>query len=182
MKTIQPRIITGKYKGFRLSVPNNARPITDRVKTILFDTIGELIEGSTVLDLFAGSGNLGIEALSRGAETVIFVDDNFEAIEAIKSNLKRLDIPKNSHKVLNLDYISFAKKFKGGFDLIFVDPPFNIQSRVRLDTISSLINKEGVIVYKIEEKQKNKIKISENLIVVLEKRIGINTLFFLKSK
>ncbi|MBE0574019.1 16S rRNA (guanine(966)-N(2))-methyltransferase RsmD, partial [Candidatus Dojkabacteria bacterium] len=159
-----------------------ARPVTDRVKTVLFDTIGELIEGSTVLDLFAGSGNLGIEALSRSAETVIFVDDNLEAIETIKSNLKKLDISKNSHKILKLDYISFAKKFKGGFDLIFVDPPFNIQSRVKLDIILSLINREGVIVYKIEEKQKNKIKIPDNLIVVLEKKIGINTLFFLKSK
>lgn len=180
-KPIQPRIVSGNYKNFKLEVPENARPITERVKTILFDTIKDIINKSSVLDLFAGSGNIGIEALSRGANLAIFVDSDKEAIEILKSNLRRLALDKNTHKIFNHEYLEFAKTFTGNFDIIFLDPPFKLQNRLRMDVIIDLMAPDGLIVYKIEEKQRKDIAIPPTLEIVLEKRVGINTLLFLRK-
>lgn len=181
IKPIQPRIVSGIYKNFKLEVPENARPITERVKTVLFDTIKDIINKSSILDLFAGSGNIGIEALSRGANLAIFVDSDKEAVEILKSNLRRLALDRNTHKIFNLEYLEFAKTFTGNFDIIFLDPPFKLHSRLRMDVIIDLLAPDGLIVYKVEEKQRQDIVIPSVLEVVLEKRVGINTLLFLRK-
>lgn len=181
-KPVQPRIVSGEYKNFKLEVPESARPITERVKTILFDTLNEVIVKSSILDLFAGSGNVGIEALSRGAKLAIFVDSDKEAIEILKSNLRRLELDKSTHKIFNHDYLEFAKTFTGNFDIIFLDPPFKLQNRLRMDVIMDLMSPDGLIVYKIEEKQRKEIAIPSSLEVILEKRVGINTLLFIKKQ
>jgi len=179
-KTIQPRIIAGSYKNFRLEVPQNARPITDRVKTVLFDTIKDILDKSAILDLFAGSGNLGIESLSRGSKLAIFVDSDKEAFEILKRNLGKLKIEKMQHKIFNIDYIEFIKTYTGNFDIIFLDPPFKMHSKLRLEPIIDLLAPDGIIVYKVEDKQRENIVIPARTEVILEKQVGINTLIFIK--
>ncbi|MBQ7896003.1 MAG: 16S rRNA (guanine(966)-N(2))-methyltransferase RsmD [Oscillospiraceae bacterium] len=117
------RVITGTARGRKLSTPTNydIRPTTDNVKESIFNIIQFDIEGRKVLDLFAGTGQLGIECLSRGAESVTFVDENKEAIRIIKENLKNCQL---KGTVIQGDAVSFLRNC-GKFDLIFIDPPYD---------------------------------------------------------
>lgn len=121
------RIISGKYKGHPLVAfeADHIRPTTDRVKETLFNKLMFQIEGTRVLDLFAGTGNLGIEALSRGAREVIFVEMHPKSIQILKKNLEKLKVPTSDYKIINMDVLSYLKRYDGeAFDIIFADPPF----------------------------------------------------------
>lgn len=131
------RIISGKYKGKRLEGFDTlgTRPTQDRVKESMFSMIQEDISGTIVLDLFAGTANLGIEALSNGAKFAYFVDINKEAIKKIKKNLD--NIPVSDYQVLEMDYKCALEKFKNEgiqFSLVFLDPPY------KDNTISFILN------------------------------------------
>lgn len=117
------RVITGAARGRRLRTPENydIRPTTDNVKESLFNIIQFDVEGRKVLDLFAGTGQLGIECLSRGADSVVFVDESREAVNIVKDNLKTCGL---SASVLQMDALSYLRGC-GKFDLIFVDPPYD---------------------------------------------------------
>lgn len=120
------RIIGGKYKGRRLEHFNaqHIRPTTDRVKESLFNILQFQIEDANVLDLFAGTGNLSIEALSRGASKVVSVEMNSKSISIIKKNLASLDVQEDI-RVLKKDVFQFLKQEPElQFDIVFVDPPF----------------------------------------------------------
>jgi len=120
-----PRIISGKARGIRLSdVPGNiTRPITDMVKTALFNILGEDIVGSSMLDLFGGTGSVGIEALSRGAEFVRFIDLNHPAVATIKANLEKTRLREGA-EVLQMDaYALLRQRPDRQFDYIYVAPP-----------------------------------------------------------
>jgi len=123
------RIITGKARGLRLNVPKNydVRPTADRVKESLFNIIGSRVAGAAVLDLFAGSGNLGLESWSRGARYVQFVDNSRASLMLTDSNIRKCRAEADC-KVLKQDAeASMDLLYKQGqrFDLIFVDPPYN---------------------------------------------------------
>ncbi len=177
---IKPRIIAGEYKNRGLNVPDNARPVTDRVKQQLFDLIQEFIPNASVLDLYAGSGNLGLEALSRGAQNVIFVDNDKEATSSINKNIKNIKVHETKVTVINQEVEKFLKVNKKSFDLVFIDPPFSQHSDLEINLYGKLINPEGLIVLKIDNEQIEKIEIPSNLELVYSKKIGINNLFFLK--
>ena len=117
------RVITGTARSRRLKTPENydIRPTTDNVKESLFNIIQFDIEGRRVLDLFAGTGQLGIECLSRGAESAVFVDESREAVKIVKENLKTCGM---SATVMQTDARSFLRSC-GSFGLIFVDPPYD---------------------------------------------------------
>lgn len=117
------RVITGTARSRRLKTPENydIRPTTDNVKESLFNIIQFDIEGRRVLDLFAGTGQLGIECLSRGAESAVFVDESREAVKIVKENLKTCGM---SATVMQTDARNFLRSC-GSFDLIFVDPPYD---------------------------------------------------------
>jgi len=120
------RIIAGKYKGHHLVSfqASHIRPTTDRVKESLFNIWQNDIEGARVLDLFSGTGNLGLEALSRGARQVVFVDKNLKSIEILKKNITKLKMT-DSHQVIMKDVLTFLRQSTlEPFDLIFIDPPF----------------------------------------------------------
>ena len=120
-----PRIIGGKSGGIRLrSVPGSGtRPITDRVKEALFNILGPEIEGSTFLDLFAGTGSVGLEALSRGASYVCFIDASRQAISTIKENLRLTHLEQGA-EILHMDAFAFLRRPPTrAFDFIFVAPP-----------------------------------------------------------
>lgn len=147
------RIISGKHKGRKLNTLSglNTRPMMDRMKESIFNTIGPYFVGGQVLDLFGGSGALSLEALSRGASFSYIVEKNYDAIKVIKSNVSLL---KEDGKVniLNLDYLVALEYFKNKnikFDLIFLDPPFKM--KVIDDIVSyildnNLINPDGYII------------------------------------
>ncbi|MEN3038499.1 MAG: 16S rRNA (guanine(966)-N(2))-methyltransferase RsmD [Candidatus Kryptonium sp.] len=121
------RIITGKYKGRSLKIAKNEsiRPTSDRVKEALFNILSNRInfENLVVLDLFAGTGALGFEALSRGAEKAIFVDNYYGALKMIKENAKELGCV-DKILIVNDDALRFIEYSTEKFDLIFADPPY----------------------------------------------------------
>ncbi|MEP7103462.1 MAG: 16S rRNA (guanine(966)-N(2))-methyltransferase RsmD [Candidatus Dojkabacteria bacterium] len=175
----QPRITTGTLKGRKLKVPENARPFTERVKITMFDLISEFIKDARVLDLFAGSGNLGIEALSRGASYVQFVDNDEKATKIIRENLKSNDLMLSS-RVTALDVFRFLTINKEKFDIIFLDPPFTMDFKLRLDELVNSLSVDGIAVLKLEEGN-DKYKI-EGLEEVYTKKVGTNVLHFFKLK
>jgi 16S rRNA (guanine966-N2)-methyltransferase len=122
------RVIAGRFGGRRLSAPRGARtrPTSDRVREALFSVLGDL-EGARVLDLFAGSGALGIEALSRGAAEATFVDSAPVALRALRDNLTALEIGTDAAEVRRADargFLRSARKAGREYDLVFLDPPY----------------------------------------------------------
>ena len=118
------RVVAGKYRGRRLAAPSgtSVRPTSDRVREALFSILGD-IEGLRVLDLFAGSGAVAIEALSRGAASATLVEDDRRAIAAIRANLEQLDHP--AAEVVRADAIAWLGGRRGPYDLVFLDPPYS---------------------------------------------------------
>ncbi len=117
------RVITGSARGRRLKTPEgqDIRPTTDNVKESVFNILQFDIEGRRVLDLFAGTGQLGIECLSRGAREAVFIDADRDAVKIVKENLKTCGF---SAPVLQQDALSFLNNC-GKFDLVFIDPPYD---------------------------------------------------------
>ena len=141
------RVITGSARGRKLKTPENydIRPTTDNVKESVFNIIQFDIEGRRVLDLFAGTGQLGIECLSRGASSAVFVDQSREAVKIVKENLKACGL---SGTVVQSDATSFLRTC-GKFDIIFVDPPYDsdLYESV-LNTVNSIdiLSDGGIII------------------------------------
>jgi 16S rRNA (guanine(966)-N(2))-methyltransferase RsmD len=119
------RVITGKARGVQLKTPDGmlTRPTADRVKEALFSVIQFDVPTARVLDLFGGTGQLGIEALSRGAKSAVFVDQREEACRLIRENLKRTRL-ENEAKVVRSDYLDYLRRCREQFDIIFLDPPY----------------------------------------------------------
>ena len=119
------RVIAGEFKGRNLNTLDglDVRPTTNKVKEAIFSSIQFQIEGRSFLDLFAGSGQMGIEAVSRGAKSVVFVEENRKAFSVIKENIKMLNSPNNVN-LLNISAESFLLSCKDKFDIAFLDPPY----------------------------------------------------------
>ncbi len=126
------RVIAGTYRGRTLKAPPGAatRPTSDRVREALFSILGARVDDARVLDLFAGSGALGLEALSRGARAVTFVDDAAAAIRAIRANLDALKADAEVHKIDAIRFISAASGNAAQYDLVFLDPPYRQAERL----------------------------------------------------
>jgi 16S rRNA (guanine(966)-N(2))-methyltransferase RsmD len=123
------RLSGGQFKGFGLDVPADIRPTGGKVRQALFNILGEAVEGARVIDGFAGSGALGLEALSRGAAHVAFIESSTEGILAIRDNLARLEehLPREAWRVLHLDIergLRELAKTEPPFDLVLLDPPY----------------------------------------------------------
>ncbi len=143
------RVISGTARGRKLLEPDGMkiRPSTDKVKESLFNIIQFDIEGRRVLDLFAGSGQLGIEALSRGAAMCVFVDESPEAIKLVSENIRRCGLSEGA-TVVRGDAFSFLER-GGKFDLIFLDPPYETKSLDRaLERIIEfdILRDNGIII------------------------------------
>lgn len=147
------RIITGKYGSQRLKTPSNksVRPTKDRVKESIFNKLFNLIdnyENKNILDLFAGTGNFGLECISRGAKNVAFVDNDYRQIKLIQENLEMLGIEENKFSLvkanaLTLDYNIYSP------DLIFADPPYKMENIDRLFKNFANLKNNAIIVFEI---------------------------------
>lgn len=147
------RVITGLARGRRLeTLPGEAtRPTAEKVKESLFSAIQFDIEGRRVLDLFAGSGQLGIEALSRGASGCVFVDKNTEAVKVIRQNLQHTGLAASA-QVLGTDALSYLTRPGDRFDLVFLDPPYAAELLLpALTKVAPLVNDGGLIVCETED-------------------------------
>ncbi len=144
------RVITGKARGVVLKTPDGlaTRPTSDRVKEALFSVINFDIPGKTVLDLFGGTGQLGIEALSRGADRAVFVDAGEPACKLIRENLKRTKL-ENQARVVRSDYLTFLRNCKEKFGIIFLDPPYAevfLENALNCITEIDILQSGGIIV------------------------------------
>ena len=122
------KIISGKFKGRIIQMPKGIRPTSDKVRESLFEILKDRIEEAKFLDLYCGSGAIGIEAFSRGAEAITFVDDNINCIKTLKKNLSLLGISQSSsvnicHRMA-LKILEVFEETKAVFDIIFLDPPY----------------------------------------------------------
>lgn len=178
------RVISGKVRGLKLNTPKNedVRPTTDRVKESLFNIINPYIMESDVLDLFAGTGSLGIECLSRGANKCVFVDVSKESISIVKSNIKKARV-ENESTVLNLDFKDAINKLKiqnNKFDVIFMDPPYYKNMFIdALEKIAevSLLKEDGIIIIEHDAKDKFPEEV-KNLTQTKSKKYGNTALTF----
>ena len=138
-----PRIIAGKAKGTRLLAPpgDSCRPSSDRLKEALFSIIGDRILGARVLDLFAGTGQIGLEALSRGAREAVMVEKDRRTLEVLRTNLARTRLEEGA-RILAGDYRARLRSLvKAGesFDLIYLDPPWQLVAELAGELSRSLI-------------------------------------------
>ena len=144
------RVITGKAKGIALKTPEGmlTRPTTDRVKEALFSIIQFEIPGARVLDLFGGTGQLGIEALSRGAQSAVFIDAREESCRLIRENLRRTKFEQMG-KVVRSDYLDYLKRCKEQFDIVLLDPPYAevfLENSLKTITEIDILQSGGIII------------------------------------
>ena len=147
------RVITGLARGRRLdTLPGEiTRPTAEKVKESLFSAIQFDIEGRRVLDLFAGSGQLGIEALSRGASGCVFVDKNTDAVKIIRQNLQHTGLAASA-QLLGTDALTYLTRPGDRFDLVFLDPPYADGLLIpALEKVAPLVNDGGIIVCETED-------------------------------
>ena len=150
------RVNAGKYKGRKIEEPNplTTRPSKDIVKVGLFNIIRNEVLNCTFLDLFAGSGQIGIEALSRNAKKVYFIEKDRNAFKILKNNLSY--VPSLDYEVINNDYKLFLDNSLNliKFDIIFVDPPYKMEINDEFisNLISNYLNDSGILIFEREEK------------------------------
>lgn len=173
------RVIGGRFKGRRIKSlsPKKGtpllRPTTDRVKESVFSILDRYLEGTKFLDLFAGSGNVGIEALSRGAEKVYFVESNRKLCRLIRENLKSLGVESSRYEILCMDYIKALKLLKRRgltFDFIYADPPYEREYYTKIVNLVrnfNLLDRDGLLML---EEPKSKPFIPQDSRWIVERR------------
>lgn len=179
------KVISGLYKGRIIEGfdMDGTRPTMERVKESLFATIQNNIDDAVVLDLFSGSGNLGIEALSEGAKYAYLVDYNVKAAKTIKRNLDTIGI--TNAEVINMDYLKALNYLKDKdikFDLIFLDPPYQtsfIEKSIDLITKNNLLKEDGLII--CESDSLDRIVYNDNYKIIKDKKYGDKWVVILKQ-
>ena len=149
------RVITGSARGRNLATPDglNTRPTSDMTKGAVFSILQMMIENSDFLDLFAGSGQMGVEALSRGAKSATFIDSDAKAIAAVKANLKACGFMEKS-RVAMMDSLTYIKNCTAKFDVIFLDPPYNKELIAAvLPYCANCLKDEGIILCETEKNE-----------------------------
>ena len=158
----------------------DTRPTLDRVKEAIFSILTPYIPNDSCLDLFAGSGGLGIEALSRGVESAVFVDANPECIRVIKQNTEKAHLTERS-QIVRSDFASYLSGCKRGFDIIFLDPPYKMDRLNEILTLisdNSILNKSGIILIEADDGAKVE---HPDFCVIKKKKYGRVNVFVLEA-
>lgn len=180
------RIIGGKARGTKLYTLEGTatRPTLDRVKESIFNIIQNDIEESVFLDLFSGSGAIGLEALSRGAKKAILCDKNKEAINIIKKNISKTHFEK-SVEIYNTDFIECLKKQKENIDIIYIDPPYQtryIETALEILQKSEAVTEKTKIILETDNEQRIIEEIKDLKFEIIDKRkYGIAHIIFLRK-
>lgn len=173
------RIISGNNKGKRLFAPKDmsVRPTSDKIKEAIFNMIGYIDEESTVLDIFAGTGNMGIEFLSRGAKSCYFVDSSHKSISFVKRNISDCKLESKSN-IFVADYekaIKMLGKQNLKFDYIFADPPYHLnctKNIIELIFTNDLLEKDGLLIIECDKSEKMFENVEQNMLEYKEKIYG----------
>ena len=181
------RVIAGSAGGVRLAVPKRGvRPTMDRVKAAIFSSLGEAIIGARVLDLFAGTGALGIEALSRGAASAIFIEDDRQSAQAIEKNLAKTNL---QGRVRNQDVFDFLRQESnaGKFQIIFADPPYE-KAQHDQNCTEKLLNNENLLqlleptgIFVLEKRPSETVSELKLWRVIRQKSYGATEVLFLST-
>lgn len=182
------RVISGSARGSRLSSIDSelTRPTLDRVKESLFNILQNDIKDSVVLDLFAGSGALGIEALSRGASKAYFCDKNKHAINMIKQNLEKTRFLEKS-VIFNKDFKQCLDEINQKVDIIFIDPPYkdnlSVES-VKIIIEKGILNKDGIMIIETDEicRDERGLEDLKNIRIADKRKYGRVNLIFIKEE
>lgn len=180
------RVIAGSAGGIQLSVPKRGvRPTMDRVKAAIFSSLGDLVIGAHVLDLFAGSGGLGIEALSRGATSVLFVDEDRQSTAVIEKNLAKTNL---QGRVREQEVFEFLKRFSSAekFEIIFADPPYErtgsgecyTEKLLSNETLVQLLQTNGIFV--LEKRPGENLPETKPWEIIRAKRYGATEVLFFR--
>ena len=176
------RILAGKYKSKKIQTINNSntRPMMSKVREAIFNSLQFLIEDKVVLDLYAGSGSLGIEAISRGAKFVTFVEKSKECIDVLNKNLKELEI---NFIITNTAVETFIKSSINTYDIVFYDPPFEMGSDKVENEINNLVEiiRVGSFVVVHRHKASSEIEFSKNYEIHREKNYGQSKIIILRK-
>lgn len=182
------RIISGKAKGTKLYTlqGDNTRPTLDRVKESIFNIIQKQIPEATVLDLFAGSGAIGLEMLSRGAKKAILCDKSKEAIGIIKKNIQKTHMEEKV-ELYNIDFKECIEKVsKEKFDIIYIDPPYEtnfIEKSLEKIIEKNIIQENGIIILETDDEKRIKKEIEKiNVAIIDERKYGRANIIFLSKK
>ena len=143
------RITTGKAKNKKLKTPNipEFQAVQEVAKLAIFSILGEKVHGAECLDLFAGSGNMGIEALSRGASKADFVDENSKAIKTIQKNLRNCNLSENA-TIHQMEAVKFIADTPEKYDIIFIDPFYkDVKHRFLMELLQEIIKENGIIIF-----------------------------------
>jgi len=164
------RVIAGDAKGRRLRAPTGAgtRPLTDRVKEAIFSSLGEEVVGARVLDLFAGSGAFGLEALSRGASVVLFVEKSRQALTALRANISKVGLGGEVAACTVTEYLASTDE---RFDLVFVDAPWDLAVGEVLASSVARMVAGGTLILSRRRQDENP-PTPSGLIVSAQKRYG----------
>ncbi len=178
------RVTGGIGKGRRLRVPagSRVRPTSDKVKQALFNILGENVKGALFLDLFAGAGGVGIEALSRGAARVVFVDDSRDSLNAIRKNIEQTGFGDRAQVVAS-HAEKFLAKTSEQFDIIFLDPPYTLELSPLLAVMaeSGILKADSIVVAEHFKKQPSPER-AGNLTLYREAQYGDTVLAFYKTE
>jgi len=175
------RIIAGSAKGRRLDTPaEGTRPLTGRAREALFSILGESVPGASVLDLYAGSGSFGLEALSRGAADVVFVEHGRVAVSVLERNLATVGL---GGRIEPLDVTDFLGRSSGRFDLVFVDPPFALDDdsvESSLAMVVDRLNDGGIVI--VHRRAGGSRPDSDNLRLIDQRRYGDTELWLYEKE
>jgi 16S rRNA (guanine966-N2)-methyltransferase len=179
------KIIAGKFKGRNIDAGKSMeiRPTLARVRKSFFDMLAPYIEAAEVLDLFAGAGTLGIEALSRGARTAVFADCSTSAIDLIKENLSTCQAEKSA-QVYKIRLPENLGTIRGIFDIVFLDPPYNedlADPTLNCLARSALLTEEAMILAQVGKKEELK-ECYGDLVLLTEKRYGDTKMYLYRKK
>ena len=145
------RIISGKYKGKKIIAGSSLaiRPVTTKIKESIFNTLGEYVLNKEIADLFSGSGSFGLEALSRGAKKITFVEKATSSINILKKNLAALRIPHDRYSIIQTDVLKYCRQTEIAAELILMDPPFNfshLQDLIEMIVRNRVLAAQGILV------------------------------------
>ncbi len=154
------RIIAGTAKNTQLAIPKNTRPLTDRLKTTIFDVLSSDIYKKTVLDLYAGTGSFGLEALSRGASSATFVDASKSAFKVLEQNVQKAGLENKALVIKEKveDFLSNKDNLEETYDIIFLDPPYKKFSNRNITEIENILNMSKTMLPGFKVKNKKKFK------------------------
>ena len=183
------RIISGKYKGKKIYLPldKKTRPLKDMVKESIFNVIehskkvNTLINDSNILDLFSGSGSFGLEAISRGAKNVTFIENYLNVIQIFRKNINQLKCVSQCELIeFNcFDYFKLRKKFNKSFDIVFLDPPYkekNINILIEQIIEKKILKKDGFLI--IHRHKKDDLMLTKKLKIFDIRTYGISKVIF----